>query len=92
MLLEIATGMRAYSDNRQPHSIVEYVQREVTSNSIDKLADSRLSDIDSSDHKVMFNQLLRVGLQCVQLESIARPSFDMIVDQLSSLLMIRDND
>ena len=88
VMLEMATGLRAYSDGRQPHSIVDYMVEarrqafgadEQRTNLVD-LADKKADD---DTHRPIFWQLLNVGLACCDREPTARPVFSQIIGQLN---------
>ncbi|KAI6183983.1 Protein kinase domain-containing protein [Aphelenchoides bicaudatus] len=87
VLLEVATGLRAYSDSREPHSLVAYVnkiQNEVKGNDErlkEALSDKRLP-LNKIDEKT-FRLLLNQGLKCSLDDRKQRPSFSEIIVELT---------
>ncbi|KAH7701774.1 Protein PIK-1 b, partial [Aphelenchoides avenae] len=89
VLLEVATGLRAYSDSRKPHSLVEFTSKTCTDlrgkpeEVREQLQDKRALSTESADVAV-FKQLLTLGLKCSQRDRLERPSFAEIITELSS--------
>ncbi|KAK6746855.1 hypothetical protein RB195_000230 [Necator americanus] len=90
VLLEIGTGLRAYMDSRSPPGLAEYCI--YTKNSsrnnewIETLMDKRTPSTSSQDSVACwFSGVIRLGLQCVEKDRLARPAFPEIVAVLSKL-------
>uniref|UniRef100_A0A914V428 non-specific serine/threonine protein kinase n=1 Tax=Plectus sambesii TaxID=2011161 RepID=A0A914V428_9BILA len=90
VMLEVATGLRAYSDRRQPHSIVDFILEARRKVSIGASDEQQSSLVDLADKKAggddalrpIFWRLLNVGLLCSDREPTARPVFGQIIAQL----------
>ncbi|CAJ0933130.1 unnamed protein product, partial [Mesorhabditis belari] len=89
VLLELAAGLRAYVDTREPHGLAEYCA--MLSEKNDRkpnalfvaLVDKRTPSINPEVDKAFFSRLLRLGLQCSRKERSDRPAFKEIVEELA---------
>lgn len=87
VLLEMGTGLRAYADSRQPHSLVDYVADiqskigDAAQKLTEALADRRCAIVDDMDSK-WFLQFIKLGLLCSQTDRELRPVIQEVVDEL----------
>uniref|UniRef100_A0A1I7Y333 non-specific serine/threonine protein kinase n=1 Tax=Steinernema glaseri TaxID=37863 RepID=A0A1I7Y333_9BILA len=91
VLLEIASGLRAYSDNREPHGIVDYAKRLKTEAKHDPeklmatFGDKRTKLVDKAQNQRYFATFVTLGLQCAEKDRMERPTFREIVDAIAVL-------
>ncbi|TMS37544.1 hypothetical protein L596_004454 [Steinernema carpocapsae] len=91
VLLEIASGLRAYSDNREPHGIVDYAKKlkAEAKNKDEKLmtlfGDKRTATTDKVLNQRYFAAFVSLGLQCAEKDRMERPTFREIVDSMNEL-------
>uniref|UniRef100_A0A183CHQ3 non-specific serine/threonine protein kinase n=1 Tax=Globodera pallida TaxID=36090 RepID=A0A183CHQ3_GLOPA len=89
VLLEVATGLRAFSSSRNPQGIVEFVLKvcksdvAIKENCFSELADKRTPKTEEGMNLRVFDKLLSVGVTCTQKDRFARPIFSEIFAQLN---------
>uniref|UniRef100_A0A7E5A121 non-specific serine/threonine protein kinase n=1 Tax=Panagrellus redivivus TaxID=6233 RepID=A0A7E5A121_PANRE len=90
MMLEIFSGLRAYSDSREPHALVDYVRKLVQATAkdagttiLEALADKKMEPREYTDAE--FEAVLDIGLRCAHKDRLARPSFSDIVMKLNNI-------
>ncbi|CAD6190724.1 unnamed protein product [Caenorhabditis auriculariae] len=94
VLLEIASGLRAYVDTRVPRSLVDYcvMLREKARKDMGILRDSLMDKKTPSlalieDENSLFHTLVDIGLKSSQKDRIARPSMRDVVDFISNTVL-----
>uniref|UniRef100_A0A0K0EP56 non-specific serine/threonine protein kinase n=1 Tax=Strongyloides stercoralis TaxID=6248 RepID=A0A0K0EP56_STRER len=85
VLLELATGLRPYSETQTPHGLIDYVlhHQKLLSHNINYvnefLVDRRLQTTKCFD---IFNKLLHVGILCGEKNVDNRPEIDFVSKKL----------
>ncbi|CEF60849.1 Interleukin-1 receptor-associated kinase 4 [Strongyloides ratti] len=85
VLLELATGLRPYSETQTPHGLIDYVlhhKKILSHNNVyvsEFLVDRRLQTTECFD---IFNKLLYVGLLCGERNIDKRPEIDVVSREL----------
>uniref|UniRef100_A0A0K0FAZ9 non-specific serine/threonine protein kinase n=1 Tax=Strongyloides venezuelensis TaxID=75913 RepID=A0A0K0FAZ9_STRVS len=85
VLLELATGLRPYSESQTPHGLIDYVihhRKLLSQNNAyvnEFLVDRRLQTTENFE---TFNKLLNVGLLCGEKDVGKRPEIDVISKEL----------
>ncbi|CAI5447896.1 unnamed protein product [Caenorhabditis angaria] len=89
VLAEIATGLRAYSDTRDPRGLIDFCQmrRDIVENLnilreliVDKKTPAPINDIE----KDAFAIIIDLGLKSAQRDRLQRPNMDKIVEILQA--------
>lgn len=84
VLLEMATGRRAYDGKRL---LIELVEEETSSLSLGQigysLKDSRLADDTQSDLKIWFELLIQLGLSCAHKIKKKRPDMGQVLNRFA---------
>ncbi|CAB3406684.1 unnamed protein product [Caenorhabditis bovis] len=90
VLLEVATGLRAYSDTREPRGLIEFCQkhREDANFDVDELRrmiiDKRTPKYSNDRENNLFEILIELGLSAGQKDRTLRPPMSKIVDILQT--------
>ncbi|CAI4231924.1 unnamed protein product [Auanema sp. JU1783] len=103
VLLEMATGLRAYAENRKPYILLDYVYEIQSSivrgkgNLREKMKDTLMDKKQfcfSNDSKdtFSFHELLKLGMWCSQKERSTRPSFQEVTSMLPTILAKADRN
>ncbi|PAV66463.1 hypothetical protein WR25_22501 [Diploscapter pachys] len=94
VLLEIATGSRAYVDSRAPHSLVDYCISMLEKNRekpiAEVLGDKKTPPTgDKESDAALIERLVQLGLLCSKKEKMLRPRFNGIIDVITQKVDVK---
>ncbi|PAV63624.1 hypothetical protein WR25_20875 [Diploscapter pachys] len=94
VLLEIATGSRAYVDSRAPHSLVDYCISMLEKNRekpiAEILGDKKTPPTgDKESDTALIERLVQLGLLCSKKEKMLRPRFNGIIDVITQKIDVK---